>query len=295
MTTNEETIKQLNRSGFPFQLRVEHEIRATQSQHGWEVASREHPWRSLDHESSGFIDLALRHEFARTDRLVIECKRIKSDDSRQLQWLFLLPDQELTPTRGASCLELAGCFDQVSGLTEWNEFRLWDNAQVLPASLESEFCVLSGDDPKRQPILEALCAEVLESIEGLAQEEVRIAQTGGSRGVLRFLFPAIVTNANLTVCQFKSSDVKITDGTLDLNTVKLHDVPFIRFRKSLATEFPKGKFDTLKDAYRARERTVFIVNAEGLPVFLKGWTVEGGPRRFAVHDFAEKYKLWDSP
>jgi len=44
MDDTETTLKQINKSGFPFQLRVEHEIRMTEQQHGWSVASREHPW-----------------------------------------------------------------------------------------------------------------------------------------------------------------------------------------------------------------------------------------------------------
>ena len=36
-----ETLKQLNRSGFPFQLKVEDDIRAAEQDHKWYVASRE--------------------------------------------------------------------------------------------------------------------------------------------------------------------------------------------------------------------------------------------------------------
>jgi hypothetical protein len=65
--------------------------------------------------------------------------------------------------------------------------------------------------------------------------------------------------------------IKVGDGTLDAGDVEISTVPFIRFRKSLATQFPKGKFYDLRAANRARERTVFIVNAASLPEFLKGW------------------------
>jgi hypothetical protein len=107
------------------------------------------------------------------------------------------------------------------------------------------------------------------------------SQTGST--VRLFIFPAILTNAKLTVCQFKSRDVKITDGTLDLTTVPLNSVPFIRFRKSLVTEFPKGNFRTLKDAHRARERSIFIVNSEGLLEFLKDWKVT--TKKFAMENY----------
>ena len=288
MENQDETLKQINRSGVPFQLRIEHEIRATESQHGWRVASREHPWRNPDSDSSGFIDLVLCHTQMPGDRLVIECKRVKGEDRRQLQWLFLLPDQEVKQTQRASCFEVEGSFRQSEESAKWEDIRPWDTVQVVPASPESEFCILSGDDSKRQPILEALCGEVLESVEGLAQEEVSI-QKSQPKGWLRlFIFPVIVTNAKITVCQFKSSDVSIADGTLDLNNVKLDTVPFIRFRKSLATNFPEGKFLHLKDAHRARERTVFIINAEGLPDFLKGLRMEQPLQGFAIQHYADK-------
>jgi hypothetical protein len=77
MENHDETLKQINRSGFPFQLRIEHEIRTTQSNHGWLVTSRDHPWRKPDSESSGFIDLVLNREDLPYDRLVIECKRVR--------------------------------------------------------------------------------------------------------------------------------------------------------------------------------------------------------------------------
>lgn len=292
MDHQDETLKQINKSGFPFQLRIQQEIRASHSEHGWELASREHPWRDPNSESSGFIDLTLHHTKYLDDRLVIECKRVRTDDSRQLQWIFLLPDEGWRPTSQASCFEVGGGFKQLVGTTKWIERRLWGNVRVSPDSLESEFCILSTDDSKRQPILEALCGDVLESVEGLAQEEVRIEQSQSSDGFLRFIFPVIVTNASLTACHFNSGDVEITDGTLNAKAIKLNRVPFIRFRKSLATQFPDGKFVALKDAHRARERSVYIVNAEGLLEFLKGWAVQGAPREFAIDEFAKKHDFW---
>jgi hypothetical protein len=290
MENQDETLKQINRSGFPFQLGIEQQIRTTEPQHGWTVASREHPWRNPDSEASGFIDLVLSHTEMRGDRLVIECKRVKGEDRRQLQWLFLLPDQELKQQKRASCREvLAGEMSKSSESKGWMDHRLWDDVQVIPPSPESEFCILSGDEAKKQPILEALCGDVLESVEGLAQEEVSIQKSQPTGRLLRFIFPAIVTNAKIAVCQFKSSDVSLADGTLDLSNVKLDTVPFIRFRKSLATTFPEGTFFHLKEAHRARERTVFIINAEGLPDFLKDFRMKEPPLGFAIQRYADKY------
>src|SRR5262245_10403591 len=119
MKDENETLKQINRSGFPFQLRIEQEIRASHSQHEWEVASREHPWNPPNNDSSGFIDLVLSHTTFPGDRLVIECKRVKAKDSRQLQWVFLLPDHDAKPTARAACFEVAGSSKREAEITEW--------------------------------------------------------------------------------------------------------------------------------------------------------------------------------
>jgi hypothetical protein len=108
MPNEEETLKQLNRSWFPFQLRIEHEIQSTRTQHNWEVATREHPWQNPESVSSGFIDLVLHRDDFLGDRLFIECDRIKGDDCRQLQWLFMLPDPNSSETHKLSCLEVFG-------------------------------------------------------------------------------------------------------------------------------------------------------------------------------------------
>src|SRR5918912_1336211 len=180
MANQEDTLKQINKSGFPFQLRVEHEIRQTHQEHNWSVASHEHPWTSVDKAASGFIDLVLKHDQFSTFRLVIECKRIKADDARQLRWVFLIPDTEAQPTTLASCFEVEGRGgqDQTSE-PGWNDIRIWDNVRLIPASLQSEFCILQSDEQRRQPILESLASEVLESIEGLAEEEVNIEKSLG--------------------------------------------------------------------------------------------------------------------
>jgi hypothetical protein len=233
----------------------------------------------VENDSSGFIDLILSHQEFPGDRLVLECKRNKSDDLRQVQWLFLLPESNFSQTGKASCLEVEGPLPQRQVEwpkivpSPWRDIRIWDDVTVVPSSFQSEFCLLSGDEPKRQPILETLCGERLESIDGLAQEEVNINQSQKERKLRLFIFPVIGTNANLKACQFDPSDIQITDGTLNLQSVKIIDAPFIRFRKSLVTKFPEGNFTNLKEANRARERSVLVVNAQHLIEFLKAWKV----------------------
>jgi hypothetical protein len=160
---------------------------------------------------------------------------------------------------------------------------------VAPISFQSELCVLAGDDPKRQPLLESLCAHVLESCNGLAEEESKINTSNDGKELLRFIFPAIVTDATLKACKFQVDDIKLSDGTIDLSTIQMDTVPYIRFRKSLVQTFPEGQFKNLKAANRARERTVFVVNADNLVTFLKMWDVQ--TKYFAVQKYASDLSL----
>jgi hypothetical protein len=278
MSDRTSVLQQINKSGFPFQLRVEHDIHLGHQTHRWSVESREHAW-SNGEGRSGFIDIVLAHTQHTTFRLVIECKRIKANDARQLRWLFLLPEQSPKPTMLASCFEVeANALNHNSDGPQWREVRVWDNVNLAPLSFQSEFCVLTSDEQRKQPILENLASEVLESIEGLAQEEINLELSQNKpRHKRLFIFPAIVTNAELAYCHFDPGKVKLYDGTLNESDVEIKTVPFIRFRKSLDTNFPVGTFSYLRSANRARERTVFVVNAASMTEFLTDWQM--GPAR----------------
>ena len=277
-TQEPESLKQINRSGFPFQLKVEDGVRVAENIHHWRVASREHPWTDV-RESSGFIDLVLKNTEVSTYRLVIECKRVKANDDRQLQWLFLVEQTKSDFVFRSSAFEVEADIGA----------RLWDDVQVWPASLESQFCVLHGDEPRR-PLLESLSKGLLDATEGLAQEEINLEQSirepekrDRPLHVRLFMFPMIVTNAKIAVCRFDPSSVDLEQGLLREGDAEIFEVPMIRFRKSLATEFPEGTFFHLEAANRARERTVLVVNATHLVDILKEWRVERMPdRQYAI-------------
>jgi hypothetical protein len=278
MATAEEIIKQLNRSGYPFQLRVEQEVVATFQEHGWLVASHEQPWSTED-GGSGFIDIVLSHNHFTTCRLVLECKRIKADDQRQLSWIFLIPGGSSQKTTVSSCLEIEGNGNREASPPTWSHMRVWEDVRISPESYQSEFCVMPSDEQRRSPILESLAVECLQSVSGLANEEVSVMSNGYRQHLRLFILPVIVTNASLAVCRFDPGSIQIDDGTLDVSNTAIETVPFIRFRKSLATAMPQSSFNDLKAANRARERTVFVVTAGHLSEFLKGWGIE------ALHQF----------
>jgi len=145
---------------------------------------------------------------------------------------------------------------------------------VSPASLESQFCVLPGDEPRRY-LLEVLARDLLSATEGLAEEEVALAKSvkDNRLHVRLFLFPVIITNAKLAVCRFDPNSVDLATGILNENNAEIFEVPMIRFRKSLETKFPQGMFSTLEATNRARERSVLVVNANHVTEILKDWQV----------------------
>jgi len=272
MAKHEEILKQLNRSGYPFQLRVEQEVIATSQDHWWLLAGREQPW-SISDGGSGFIDIVLAHSHFTTYRLVLECKRVKADDERQLNWIFPIPGAA-SQTTLSSCLEVEGKGDRTTSPPAWTDMRIWDDVRVSPGSYQAEICVLPSDEQRRSPILESLAVECIQSVSGLANEEINVMSKGYAQHLRLFIIPVIVTNADLAVCRFDPNSIKIEDGTLDASSTEIEIVPFIRFRKSLATSIPQISFDDLKAANRARERTVFVVTAACLAEFLKSWKIE---------------------
>lgn len=101
--------------------------------------------------------------------------------------------------------------------------------------------MLQGDEPKRLPLLEALAKGLLEQVEGLAQEEISIQESIDQPHLRLFLFPMIVTNAKIVICRFDPVNVSLEQGVLQDEHADIFEVPFLRFRKSLATGFPKGR------------------------------------------------------
>ena len=75
MANQDEMLRHIWKSGFPFQLRVEEEVRSTYSRHNWSIATREHPWTNKETESSRLHRPRSEAHFV-TYRMVIECKRV---------------------------------------------------------------------------------------------------------------------------------------------------------------------------------------------------------------------------
>lgn len=250
--------KIVNASGFLFQLAVENEVRKTEGKHSWTVLSREHPWANPESGDEGFIDLILSSNV--DERIVIECKR-----SLDASWIFLVPE-------GLKKKDL-----RVRGM--WSDFEVgkkdlvdWYDFRILPESYESEFCVIRGHGEGDKSTLERLSGNLLKSMECFMVEELSIV-TKQNFDNRYFYYPAIITTAQLHVCHFDISNISLEDGKL--NDADYESVPFIRFRKSLATStLSAAKPMNVKEVNMAKERTVLIINASELTNILTDWKIQ---------------------
>ena len=244
----------VNRSGFPLQIRTAGLVDETSNQHGWKVLYTEHAWQSPD--SKGFIDLVLRDRDS-TGVLVVECKRVID-----ATWVFLIPSTNVPNRRYCKSWVARYCNNAV-------RYFDWHELAIDPASPQSAFCIVDGEDPKSKPMLERVAADVVASTEALAHEEQSILVRQAD--YLRIYFSVIVTTATLKVCSFDPATISVFDGKID--DANFVAVPYVRFHKQLstaayrtdATAFEVTDFDGLS---RAKENTVFVVNVNSLPQFL---------------------------
>jgi len=255
----------VNQSGFPLQIGLTALIQSTTSQHGWKVLFNEHSWRNELNNDSGFIDIVIEHKHG-TLVMLIECKRV-IDSS----WIFLVPKPKATPRRQAKAWVtryVQTCFKHL-----W-----WRDLSLDPISPESDFCVIPGQDSRSKPMLERVAADVVSATEALALEEKDYQAQ--SKDTLRIYFSVIVTTAKLQVCSFEPEQVSLVDGKVA--DAKFSEVPFVRFRKQLSTRpasVPLNVVDGFYGFVRAKEHTVFVVNAEALPDFLAQFEVDNNALR----------------
>ena len=245
--------KMVNASGFAFQIAVEHEVTKTKAEHGWEVLAHEHPW-SVGHES-GFADLILgRYP---TERLVVECKR-----PRGATWIFLVPDDGVASTRFR--LQWMNASPNAPTFIGWSDFT------VKPASYESGFCIVRGQGEGETPLLERLSSKLTTSLAAIAREEMDLLPKDRRDEQILLHLPVIVTTAELIVCRLKRDAVDLSDGELKAGEGKFEQVPFIRFRKTLAYELTgHGMPKSLAEAAADKERMVFVVHAAQISSFLR--------------------------
>jgi hypothetical protein len=244
--TDADLLSLVNASGYPFQLKVEHEIRKTFKRHRKEILATEHKWEDRATGDHGFIDLVLRTGMV--GRVVIECKRVQGGG----QWVFLVPNT-------------------ADGFVHWARFhwsRLgkdrrpmsgWDGFNFKMMSHASSFCVVRGHGEKTPSMLERLGGWLVKATECLAEEELQFAP-GEGRSTLVIYFPTIITNAKLMICKYDPEVIGLEDGMLPQG--EFAEVPFIRFTKSLPSRIPSSRIPSdLGASAEENQRTILIVNA----------------------------------
>jgi hypothetical protein len=242
--------KPIDKSGFPFQLAVERELRKLGRGSSWDVAT-EVP------VGDTFAEIVLRSSNL---MIVVECKRVDGD-----RWHFLLP-------KGANS-NVARC------RVEWHNSRatrpsmyiagcdvvFCSECTMAEGSYEANVCVI----PKGSPV---------SSLEALSRYLLGITHQLGDLGGLQYdasptyVIPVIVTNAELSICEYRAAALDIESGRLGV--AEFASADFVRFRKTLVSRRSNDyelRAVSLQDWTSDRERTVFVVSPQGLARFVSGF------------------------
>lgn len=256
---NKKLLDIVNKSGFPLQLAIDNEISGRKN-FDWQVALREHAWNNSTNGESGFIDLVISNK-ANTQIFVMECKRVLESN-----WIFIVPKKN-KPRRHIRCWVTDYTYGGV------NRFG-WADVRGEPCCIESDFCVLLGQNEKARPMIERVASYLVSSTEALAREERLIF---GDKGDCNFktYFNIIITTADLKVCYINPDEISLNDGMVQ--DANFESVPYVRYRKQLTTVHDITS-EHRKDGYyalsKAKESTVFVVNANHLIDFLSNFILD---------------------
>lgn len=258
MRDSEALSRLVNQSGFPLQLAIDRLVTENAQESRWSVLYREHGWKNPDGQS-GFADLVLEDSH-RTSVLVLECKRVLDAD-----WIFLEPSGKTNETLRTRCW-VNNTPDNGKKHSGYFDLR------AKPASPESMYCVVVGQDPKARPLLERVAAETCAATEAIALEEY--SHMTARRYGFRMYTPVIVTTARLSVSSVDLSQISLDKG--EAASMEHREVPFLRFRKQLSSEFAVEPSDldwSFSDLSSAREKMAFVVNSQHVEYFLKCWDI----------------------
>lgn len=213
----------------------------------------EHSWSGED--GSGFIDLVLEDQYSA--RAVVECKRV-----RDSEWLFFSSSGSDRPTM----LTKAWVTHYARGQLHWYG---WKDVGATPQSPEAEFCALRGQAAgERNTLLERIGGELVFATEALAAEQRDFRRTDYEQ--VQIYFSVIVTTAQLKLATFNSASIGLKEGVL--SDAAFMPVPYLRFRKQLSVKpwrFSPEDARAEANVTRLKENTIFVVNSEALPLFLK--------------------------
>ena len=254
-TTDQDAIRYASESGFPLQIAIQHAVDDAVRRTGWSVRYVEHGWVHPREQQRGFIDLVLQSHHGKY-LFVVECKR-----QRDAIWVFMHYSGNASDCRHAKPWVTQASPDQIL-------LHDWADRPLDPPCPEATFCALRGQNSsERNTLLERTGSELILATEALAHAERDFRQTNTES--IRFYFPLIVTTAELKVADFDPASVSLGDG--ELTTATIRDVPFVRFRKQLATRFVSlspDDVEQLGDPSYSMESSILVVRADCLVEFL---------------------------
>jgi hypothetical protein len=261
MTAQNSALDYVNKSGFPLQIALAHEVRASTMRHSWRVMYEEHAWRSGD--GSGFVDIVLENA-ALSAVLLIECKRLH--DTR---CVFLPPYNSADPLGGRAKAYVA----RREGGSMRRGYPAWIDTQLILRPPEVAYCVVGKNVGKsNERTIEPIAAELVAAAEAVEHEE-RQFYLDLSPPERRCYFTAIVTTAQLEVCSFDPAKISLADGTIPAGAA-VEPANVVRFRKQLSFQPPVNHTPTVSFPNEAarlaseKERTVFVIRAKYLTEFL---------------------------
>jgi hypothetical protein len=234
-------------SGFPLQLRVEHEIRGLrESSFQWDLLKPEVPWNDPVSGRSGAVDLLVKK--ARLF-LVIECKRRWGEG---INWTFLIGKTASPRNRIRFCYAEHGAIRATDG-------------NLTPASPRASYCVAPGSGDKFRRSVDRVASEL-----ALATECIAAEYAGLNDPAARFpaaFVPMIVCVPSPALARIDVGEIELASGRIGgEEESQLEIVPFIRFHKAFITRdrYEPNTSRSLEKVIEDRERTVLIVHAEAL-------------------------------
>lgn len=253
--SDQDAVRYASESGFPLQIAVQHAVDESVSTTGWSVRYVEHGWVHPQEQQKGFIDLVLHRDRGR-HLLVVECKR-----QRDAAWVFMHYSGTAASRRHFRPWITHAGADRIVR-------HAWTDKPLDPACPEATFCAVRGQNSnERNTLLERTGSELVLATEALAHSERDLRVHG--RSSVRYYYPLIVTTADLRVADFDPATVSLEDG--EISAANVRNVPFLRFRKQLATRFvvlgPSDLTDRGDPSY-TMESSIFVVHASRLVQFL---------------------------
>lgn len=252
----------VNRSGFPFALRVEEMVRSGDPR--WSVLAREHPVQDLETGESLFADLLV---WRTGTLLVIECKRLEGS------WTFLSTPEQQGATDRVRARWIGMHPEQVT-VEGVNEFR------AAPVCPEAEYCVGGKSGQTTESVANAL----LRITRGALEQQRRVGLAEG-RPRHAVAVPVIVTTRPLATCVVDPLKVESEGG--NLTEAEIQPAGIVRFRKAFRAHDVAGDHPTSVADLRSRAaRTVFVVHVNALQELLSDWAILPGDTRFPPWEIA---------